>query len=271
MADHFISRMTKGSPCRVLSVLLLILLVVLGGTCLSLYTDLQKYREIGEALTTEEKSARYFYEKYRELGREQAWENEHARMCLGIAAHMGWDDAQAILMYHMAEAAEFPGGPMRSAGLNWGMKAALQGKPEYEYRYARCLALPAEFLEEEERDEVSSAPALREAFVWLRMSAAQGYGPAARVLSRWYASGIGCEKNPEEAARWGKQSYEYQRSRMGLGYVDDARFIGRIYMDMERPDLALPYLELGAIYGGVPESWQEARDRLDQQRKEEAP
>ena len=52
--------MTKGSWYRVLSVLLLI---VLGGTCLSLYTDLQKYREIGEALTTEEKSARYFYEK----------------------------------------------------------------------------------------------------------------------------------------------------------------------------------------------------------------
>ena len=63
MADHFISRMTKGSPCRVLSVLLLILLVVLGGTCLSLYSDLQKYREIGEALTTEEKPAHYFYEK----------------------------------------------------------------------------------------------------------------------------------------------------------------------------------------------------------------
>lgn len=50
MADHFISRMTKGSWYRVLSVLLLILLVVLGGACLSLYTDLQKYREIGEAL-----------------------------------------------------------------------------------------------------------------------------------------------------------------------------------------------------------------------------
>lgn len=60
MADRFLFRMTKGSWYRVLSVLLLI---VLGGTCLSLYTDLQKYREIGEALTTEEKSARYFYEK----------------------------------------------------------------------------------------------------------------------------------------------------------------------------------------------------------------
>lgn len=60
MADRFLFRMTKGSWYRVLSVLLLI---VLGGTCLSLYTDLQKCREIGEALTTEEKSARYFYEK----------------------------------------------------------------------------------------------------------------------------------------------------------------------------------------------------------------
>lgn len=263
----------KLSMSRKLNILLAALIVVLVWTNLSTYSDLRKYREIGKELTGEEKSADYFYRKYEENHKlyNNEVENEYALVYLGIAAHMGYDEAQASLGLYISDR-DTLGESSGEVGLRWRKKAALQGKPQLQYSYAFNSAFPIEPWEHLTTEETAQREmALREAFDLYKKSAEQGYYSAMRQTARWYRKGIGCEKNLEEALRWAKRAYDYVESQREGGEERDALLVGEIYMDMERPDLALPYLELAAIYGvrNSEPLWQKAKNMLEKRGKEQ--
>ncbi len=210
---------------RGLNTLLVTLTVVLACTNLSTYSDLQKYREIGKELTGEEKPADYFYKRYEEINkrRNDKFENAHAKMYLGIAAHMGYDDAQETLAYYISDRNHLGNQELSDkVKLRWRKRAAQQGTPEAQFNYAQSIACPIGPWERLTLDARAHREAeLREAFGWFQKSAGQGYYDAMRQLARWYRKGIGCDKNLEEALTWAKRAYDLQDKRGG-NYEYDA-------------------------------------------------
>lgn len=259
-------RFIKG--LKALSVLGVLALLCLN---VSMYADLQKYRKIEQELIGEEKTAEYFYQKFKDYGREYKYRenSEHGMMCLGIAAHMGLDDAQAHLGGYLNR-------PLKNElshahGLHWIKKAAEQGKAKHQYCYATYIGFPVKPWEHPTNDERAKSEAdCKTAFNLYRKAAEQGHLEAMIKTAQWYQCGYGGEKNLEEALRWAKKAYEIERED-GKNY--EAYTIGAIYMEMGRPDLAEPYLELRAIYGDSRATalWYQAKQMLDKQKKSAEP
>lgn len=258
MKTLFIKRAKILSFCGVLALLCM---------NVSMYCDLQKYREIGHALTGEEKPAEYFYQKYHEINKDynDKFKSEHAKMCLGIAAHMGLDDAQAWLGYFLQT--PYRDEQTEKHGLQWVKKAAEQGKAKHQFSYASCIGFPiGEWERLTPNEKARRETGCKAAFSLYRKAAEQGHVGAMKKLAQWYQYGYGGVKNLEEALRWAKKAYEIEREE-GDNHV--AYRIGEIYMEMGRPDLAEPYLELRAIYGDprATNLWYKAKQMLDQQKK----
>lgn len=237
-----------------------------------LYSSLRKYRTIGAALTTNAKSAEHFFQEYENLtgGQNAQFKNEHAMMCLGIAAHMGYDDAQARLAYYLDNLA-LQDGQYEPMQLDWRRKAAAQGKPEHQYTYASSIGFPIQpwekHLTQEQRE--NRIVRLSEAFELYRKAAEQGYHEAQSKLAQYYLNGYGCRKDLAEALRWAQKAYDFEKQQGDTNHVS-AMYIGRIYLEMGRPDLAVPYLEKGAIYGDphATELWHKAHELQEQQKGE---
>lgn len=233
-------------------ILLSVSVIVLSGCALTMYVHLRKYREIGTELTTNAKTAAFFYQKYRSIIKEQnnKYNDEHAMMYLGIAAHMGCDDAQGHLAYHLGnQAIKYQDEQYEIARIEWKKYAATQGNPEHQYSYATSIGFPIapweHYLTTEQRSKREND--LKEAFVLFEKAANHGHVEAQRQLAHYYLHGFGCTKNLQEALRWALQVYAYEDKNSNKVYA--ATDIGEIYIEMERPDLAIPYLEQRVIYG----------------------
>lgn len=243
--------------------------VILIWANVSMYFALERYREIERDLVGPEKPAEYFYQKYKDYGNEYKYrrESEHGMMCLGIAAHMGLDDAQARIGNYLLDSMKSE--LDRAHALQWKEKAAAQGKAEHCFGYAESIGFPVEeWSHPTEEERAQSEADCKVAFGLYLKAAEQGHVGAMKKAALWYNRGIGCEQNPEEALRWAKKAYEIELEEYDDNY--EAYAIGAIYMGMGRPDLAKPYLELRAIYGDprAEDLWFQANRMLDKQKKE---
>lgn len=251
-------------------------LVVVAADDYRLYRDVQEYRAIGTMLTEEPKPAEFFLNQYHERVREQneKFQDEHAMMCLGIAAHMGCDDAQGLLGNHLDNRA-FAGEGKRfdAAHLEWKKKAAEQGRAKHQYAYASSIGFPIEPWENDlsEKERADRLAKVKEAFTIYLKAAEQGHLEAQSKLASYYRHGYGCEKNLDEALRWALKAHEMQlKERNGASY--ETRYVGELYLEMGKPEEALSYLEYCAMYGDIraEKLWREA-DRLMQQQQNEHP
>lgn len=241
-----------------------------------LHHTVQEYRAIGTMLTEEEKPAEFFLNQYRERVRElrEPYEDEHAVMCLGIAAHMGSDEAQSKLASYLSHMAEQGDGDRRChAQRGWLKKAAEQGKAEYLADYAASITNPVQdwqtYLTDEERAQ-RTAELYVAIEVW-RRAAELGNLQAQGEMARFYHNGYGCEKNLDEALRWALMAHEAQKKQRA-GACFETRYVGELYLEMGKPEEALPYLEYCAMYGDpqAEKLWRQA-DSLIKQRNNPKP